>query len=290
MTVELWIFIGTWFLAIGALLGTAHLRNWRITKQKMRMPVAEKLLRGPGESLRKKLEELDEQLSQEMAVAFVLPLVYVGTILLQEHKFHFGWGGISFFSIVGVVGYAVVCRRIHRVLDVRRKYRLGLGGERAVGEELNQLMLAGCRVFHDVPNAPYGNIDHVLVAPSGVYAVETKARRKKGEAGGDAHKVIFDGRSLQFGSGPPENKCLEQATQQASRLSDWLSKAVGEPVEVQPVLALPGWFVERRGRGGIIVVSGRAVKTLVKGRSVLESVIIERIAHQLDQRCRDVEF
>lgn len=290
MTVELWIFIGTWFLAIGALLGTAHLRNWRISRQKMRVPVAEKLLRGPGESLRKKLEELDEQLSLEMAVAFVLPLIYVGSILVQQSKLHSGWGGITFFTIVGVVGYAVVCRRIHRVLGVRRNYRLGLGGERAVGEELNQLMLTGCRVFHDVPNAPYGNIDHVLVAASGVYAVETKARRKKDIQGGEAHKVIFDGRSLRFGGGPPENKCLEQAAQQASRLSDWLSKAVGEPVEVQPVLALPGWFVERRGKGEVIVVSGRAVKTLVKGRNVLELAMIERIAHQLDQRCRDVEF
>ncbi len=290
MTVELWILIGSWFLAIGTLLGTAHLRHWRIARQKMRTPVAEKLLRGPGESLRKKLEELDEQLSLEMAMAFVLPLIYVGSILVQQRKLHSGWGGISFFMVIGVAGYAILCRRIHRVLDVRRNYRLGLGGERAVGEELNQLMLAGCRVFHDVPNAPYGNLDHVLVAPSGVYAVETKARRKKDIAGGEAHKVIFDGDSLWFGGGPQENRCLEQATQQASRLSDWLSKATGEAIGVQPLLALPGWFVERRGKGNVIVVSGRAVNTLVKGRRVLEPVMIERIAHQLDQRCRDVDF
>ena len=73
-------------------------------------------------------------------------------------------------------------------------------------------------------------------------------------------------------------------------MSDWLSKAVGEAVEVQPVLALPGWFVERTGRGEVIVVSGRAVKTLVKGHTVLDAAKIERIAYQLDQRCRDVEF
>ena len=102
--------------------------------------------------------------------------------------------------------------------------------------------------------------------------------------------MIFDGGSLQFGGGLHENKCLEQAKRQAGRLSDWLSKTVGEAIEVQAVLALPGWFVERRGKGEVIVVSGRAVKTLVKGRSVLESVMIERIAHQLDQRYRDVEF
>ena len=55
----------------------------------------------------------------------------------------------------------------------------GFAGERAVAEELNQLIRAGCYVFHDVPMAPYGNIDHVLVTPKGIYAVETKARRKR---------------------------------------------------------------------------------------------------------------
>lgn len=78
---------------------------------------------------------------------------------------------------------------------------------------------------------------------------------------------------------------MEQATQQPRWLSDWLSKAVGEAIKVQAALALPGWFIERRGKGNVIMISGRAVKTLVKGRHVIEPVLIERIAHQLDQRC-----
>ena len=193
-------------------------------------------------------------------------------------------------AAVSIPSFAFICRRLVRLLDQRRNYRLGLLGERAVGEELNQLMLVGCRVFHDVPNDPYGNIDHVLLAPSGVYAVETKARRKKESPAKDSHRVVFDGCTLQFGEGTQEHRCLEQAKQQASRLSDWLSKAVGDAVEVQAVLALPGWFVERRGRGEVIVVSGRAVKTLVKGCPVLEAAKIERIAYQLDHHCRDVAF
>ena len=34
-------------------------------------------------------------------LAFVLPLVYVGSLLLQERKLHLGWGGISFFLSSG---------------------------------------------------------------------------------------------------------------------------------------------------------------------------------------------
>lgn len=289
MISEVTILLGTWFASMGLLLAVVWGRKWRLDRQKLRVPVTEKLLRAPGESLQKKLEALEDDLSTELAMAFVLPLLCASMCLLASHTPTAGatYVGVGIF---GAGTFLLICRRMLRLLDKKRNYKLGLLGERAVGEELNQLMLVGCRVYHDVPNDPYGNIDHVLVAPSGVYAVETKGRRKKEAAGKEAHKVTFDGHALHFAGGPPENKCLEQAKQQASRLSDWLSKATGEAVEVRPVLALPGWFVDRQGRGEVIVVSGKAVASLVKGRVVLDATKITRIAHQLDQRCRDVEF
>lgn len=36
-------------------------------------------------------------------------------------------------------------------LEELRQFKLGLEGERATGQELDQLTLEGCRVFHDVP-------------------------------------------------------------------------------------------------------------------------------------------
>ena len=289
MILETSILLGSWFACLGLLLGIVWARKWRIDRRKLRMPVTEKLLRGPGESLQKKLEELEDQLSTELAIAFCLPLICASEYLIGRHTS--SGGAVNFgVGLSGGTAFVLICRRLFRLMDQKRNYRLGLLGERAVGEELNQVMLQGCRVFHDVPNAPYGNIDHVLIAPSGVYGVETKGRRKKDSEGKEGHKVTFDGLCLRFGAGPRESKCLEQAKQQASRLSDWLSKAVGEAVYVQPVLALPGWFVERKGRGEVIVVSGRSVKSLVKGQRVLDEAMIGRIAHQLDQRCRDVEF
>ena len=288
MTVEFWIFLVAWLASVSVLVGASSLRRWRLARQKLRVPVAEKLLRAPGESLRRKLDALDDDISSEVAVGFILPTLYVGSILLQARKLPLGPWSVGLYTTAGLVGLGVICWRINKLATKRQAYRLGLSGERAVGEELNQLMLAGCRVYHDVPNNPYGNIDHVLVTPSGVYAVETKTRRKK--EGKDMHKAVFDGHSLRFVDGPPEHACLDQAKQQAGRLGDWLSKAIGEAVEVHSVLALPGWFVDRQGRGDVIVVSGKAVGSLVKGRTVLDTAKITRIAHQLDQRCRDVEF
>ena len=53
-------------------------------------------------------------------------------------------------------------------------------GERLVGETINWLMKDGFDVFHDYPidpNGKSGNIDHIVVGPNGVFAIETKAVR-----------------------------------------------------------------------------------------------------------------
>lgn len=292
MPSDLLILLAAEFIPMGVLIGLVSLvSRWQARRQ-LRVPVGEKLLRAPGESLRRKLEDLDEQITLEVVGAFFLPSLFVSLILAQQHtNFPLGAVALSFNGAVGLIAFGLLCRRILGFRSQRVRLRLGLSGERAVGEELNLLMLEGARVFHDVPNAPYGNIDHVLIATTGVFAVETKTRRKRppSKGGEPAHRVIYDGQSLRY----PDCqgvKPLEQARQQASRLSDFLSKAVGEPVAVRPVLALPGWFVERTGQGEVVVLSGKALKVLARGRAVLPGAMIERIAHQLDQRCRDVEF
>ncbi|MBN1547047.1 MAG: NERD domain-containing protein [Syntrophaceae bacterium] len=58
---------------------------------------------------------------------------------------------------------------------LRKNYRLGYEGEMATGQELNMLMLEGYHVFHDFP-ADRFNIDHIVVSPNGVIAIETKAK------------------------------------------------------------------------------------------------------------------
>ncbi|MCK7510862.1 MAG: hypothetical protein MZV70_46865 [Desulfobacterales bacterium] len=41
------------------------------------------------------------------------------------------------------------------------------------------------------------------------------------------------------------------------------TSAVGSPVEVSPVVALPGWFVDRRAKSDVRVISGREAKSLM---------------------------
>ena len=85
---------------------------------------------------------------------------------------------------------------------------------------------------------------------------------------------------------------VEQASRQAQWLSRWLASATGEPVAVAPVLALPGWFVDRKGRSDVAVFSGRDLrKHLLKSRGAqsLNAEQMQRVVHQVEQRCRDVK-
>ena len=167
--------------------------------------------------------------------------------------------------------------------------KAGYDAEVAVGQELDQLMRQGAATFHDLPAEQF-NIDHVVVAAEGVFAVETKGFTKPNQGRGKADAtVVYDGETLRFPSWTTKEP-LEQAERQAAWLAKWLSSAVGSPVSVLPVIALPGWFVERTGRGRVRVFSGKELAGLLKSRGTqaLTTQDVQRIAHQVEQRCRTV--
>jgi hypothetical protein len=126
----------------------------------------------------------------------------------------------------------------------------------------------------------------VVVGPGGVFAIETKARPKRHQE----WTVTSDGNVLHFPRWQ-EREPLEQARRQAGELRKFLTSAIGEPVDVTPVVALPGWRVERSGRSDVLVINPKNPTFLAepRGGRQLTTQTIERIAHQLEQRCRDVE-
>lgn len=234
------------------------------------------------------MEQLDRKLNLAVMLTIIVPGLVLGGILLVENGAVKIAGLVAFVALQG--GLILWLFKVARAFG---NYRLGFRGERAVGEELNQLLREGCHVFHDVPMEPYGNIDHVVVAPSGVFAVETKTRRKrKAPAGRKEHEIIYDGKTLDYPH-CKDSYGLEQAQQQADRLRNLLSKAVGEPVPVSAILTFPGWFVTSRVNTPTLkVVNPKQIKGVVmNGRNApLNSQFLQRIVHQMDQKCRDVEF
>src|SRR5690606_40666248 len=100
----------------------------------------------------------------------------------------------------------------------KEQARDGLVAERVTGMQLNRLVANGCIVLHDLPCGDF-NIDHVVIAPRGVYAVETKSFRKpKAGSTANPNKVLFDGSMLKFIDFSTKAP-LEQARRQAKFLA-----------------------------------------------------------------------
>ena len=160
------------------------------------------------------------------------------------------------------------------------------------------MVAQGYEVFHDVqfegrPGSKNFNIDHVAVGPGGVFSIETKTRRKQVRKGYNSPRnvVEFDGAFLKYPWGN-EDFGVRQAQENAQHLAAWLQKATGIQIKPIPVLALPGWFVERKGRGDVRAVSGREICSAFPNANlapVLNANQIKQIAFLLEQRCRDVE-
>ena len=236
--------------------------------------------------------EINDRLTENLLLLITMPIFFYATYI---SSLHFGNSKLSIFTtafyiIAGIGSIAYFLFNLVKSLNLRRSYQLGYEGEIAVGQELNQLMPEGYRVYHDFPAKNF-NIDHIVVGSSGVFAVETKARSKMPSDNSNIdYKVTYDGNRLHFPRGT-DIKSIQQAKRQAEWLSKWLQRAVGEAVRVRPVVALPGWFVDVVASGGIPVINPKNFRLIAKSKNGgnLSDQMISRIVHQLEQKCRDVE-
>lgn len=280
-----------------ALITSIHFYSRR-RRERFKTPFTDKLLRPPGESCREELLRLDEKLA-ESAIGFTAMCVWLGISIYNIH-FHGKTSTIIGIGILVLIGYGACIYyaiRIFQVSRLWRDYNLGFLGERAVGEELNRMLARGYEVFHDIvfeghPGTKKFNIDHAIVGPGGIFCIETKARRKHVKKANSPRNIVeFDGHRLIFPWGS-DDFGIKQARGNAAYLASWLQQAVGGKVDVVPVLALPGWSVDRKGKGDVRVASGREICSAfpsVNSKAVLTLDQIKRIAFQFEQRCRNVD-
>ena len=298
MTRDTWIFVifgGYIVLFFSTVIG---LGVYKVKRRRSRAPVEFKFLRGPGETLRRRIAKFDADFVFRVGGAAMIPalvlLVVSGIVLkLRPQTWTQLWvgAGITLASFVAALVPSLLWAL--RGLMRFRDDNLGYAGERFVGDCLEPLKRRGWFVFHDVPAEAHGkkfNLDHVAVGPGGVWAIETKTRRKgPARPGFEPHKVFFDGQQLIWPWG--EDKFgPEQAVGNADWLRQWIAKKTGVETPVWPVLAFPGWYVvDKAGTRLRVVKPEWLTEDLPKARPILSDAQIDLIARQLDAVCRDVE-
>ncbi len=200
----------------------------------------------PGQQLLQRVgDHHDELLMAALLMFLAFPIAFAtwAGSRLQWHVLRFGFGEALFVAL-GIGLFAFGLFRYIRHFRWREQARDGLLAERVTGMQLNRLVAEGCRVLHDLP-APDFNIDHVVVAPAAVYAVETKSFRKpRGIAADEACKVAYDGTSLRFPDFATRAP-IEQAERQAKWLRALLQETMKREIPVIPAVALPGWYIAR---------------------------------------------
>lgn len=279
------------FISLGIAISAIKILKAYHGLKKRRTPFTAKFLRSPGQSLIEKLDAINDDLVAYMAMLIALPILfyalYISNLYFQKRSFSFNLALVYILGGAMILGYLLF--KMVRSFNLRRRIRLGYEGEVATGQELNRMMLHGYHVFHDFVTDKF-NIDHIVVGPGGVFAVETKARAKPTSADRTADaQVSYDGHCLHFPT-RKETKPLEQAKNQAQWLARWLSSATGEQTQVRPVLALPGWFVTRTASDGIPVINPKQFMSIAKpvNGTLLDERRIKSIVHQIDQRCRNI--
>lgn len=241
-------------------------------------------LRLPGQSARAKADNLLESAHEKMLLALSLAAIFAATMSSAPRR-----QPIAFISVMFVlVACITLTLGAFAVIGVRRSwnYRLGAIGEQVVGRELDRLIARGHRVFHDLDFGRW-NIDHVVVGPTGVFAIDTKTRRKpKGTSGGRS-KVTFDGATLSW-NGWKTSEQVQDARRGARSLEIWLREKINRHLPVVPVIAIPGWWLNVVRFGDVAVYSAAEMSEHLprRGKLSLDEAQIDEIARCLEALCR----
>ncbi len=247
--------------------------------------MSRKVCRYAGYTLTKEIEKLDETLSTDLLMLFLIPSFTIAVVSKDHTTSSSGGLGLVAVCYVAALGFFIF--RLFKTGRTLRAKRMGVAGERVVGQEVRELLRHGFHVFHDFP-LDGENIDHVVVGPSGVFAIETKYRRKRKDEK-DGHKVFYNGTRLRFGK-KETSAPLAQSKRQVKKLSEMLSPMFGA-TEVTPILVFVGWWVEmEKGVVEVLVLNEKGVVGyLSKQPGKLDPKKVGQIAAYLEEKCRDVE-
>ncbi len=291
------VFLGLYALVVFGALFVAI--QWLKAKRRPKLPFKperDKLLRGPGESLKQKIELMDENMIFLLMALLVVPLLGGFGVLAWLQQAQIGSPGLRMALALIVALGLVLAGSWYLAKEAFRRgnHYLGWFGERLTAEELEPLKAQGWQIFHDVPvsaGKAEWNIDHVAVGPGGVFAIETKMRRKgHARPGRKDHEVFYDGRVLSW-PWIEDRYGLDQAEKNAKELEDWIEQLTNVKTKVAAVLTFPGWYIVERALGPVRVVNAAFLPALLNARSnVLTAQQIDLVSRQLESRCRDVVY
>lgn len=255
------------------------------SKQGKRSPLQQKPLRNAGDSVQYELEEL--LLNDILAVG--LAAVLAGVFAAYEWARYFLATPPQPWPVT-ILAVGVALFAVYRFRQAGRRVaalKLGRDGEKVVAQYLEASRPPDWRLFNDIPGDGF-NVDHVLIAPQGVFAIETKTISKPI---GRQASVVYDGVTVSVDGHRPDRDPIPQARAERDWVRNALLETTGRHVPVRAVVVFPGWYVEQTKKGAhpeVWVCNEKAlVKWVERGAATLSPEDIALYADRLRRRVTD---
>lgn len=222
-------------------------------------PLKKAPLRQAGQSLEEEIERVRDGIGENITMAGAL----FSALAIEVIQWWVG-GRIPVIVWITLMTLPIVffAWKAFRLRRIWRQLRLGRAGEKMLGHQLDELRASGFKVLHDLRGHGF-NVDHVLIGPKGVFAVETKTWRIP--AGG---RVIVENDSVRVGKYLPDRDVMGQARGEARWLSKLIKEQTGRQIPVKPVVIFLGWYVEHKGPKDVWVLNENAFPKWLDNESI----------------------
>lgn len=227
-------------------------------------------------------DEIDQLREARLIPVLLIPLLFVVVWMVECVQKYAGRNpDPQFWALIALVVTVYGGFEIFRLRPGLRQVRPTERGARGVAKVLNRVKKKGFVAFHNL-TGENSNIDHVIVGPTGIYAIKIKARMGRGTIDYcDENELIFGGRIS-------DNRPLAQVRSAAYTLHGQLQGSL-PGYAVKPLLVFFGNWRVHRGAGDfdVDVVTGDQLEDyLDRQQPELTSNEIAHICAQLEQPAR----
>lgn len=242
------------------------------------------IMREAAQRFRDELEALSRKQSTYLGAGVMFVCIFAVANTFEAHQLFEGYPAWQLYALLAALSGAAGFALYRLVLTARqwRKVRFLRDANIAVGHSLQRIAIGHGRVFHDVIT-PAGVVDHVIVGPGGVYAINVVAHRAMRR-----ESVQLTDSELRF---KPDGTTVSIAdiASKTTRLEQEFRDLLKNSVRVRSVIAVPGWHAEAQTGDGHLVVNERTLPMLRGWRNEADYLMdedVQTLQQHLTKTCK----
>lgn len=269
-----------------ALLFIFVAKMWQVLNRSLAssQSFSDSIMREAAQRFRDEFDRLSRNQSLYLGSALVFALLFATAYVLEADRFFTGYPHWQLHLLLVAFGASALLAayRLCRTIWQRHRIKLFRDANIAVGHHLQRIAVGLGRAYHDV-ETPEGIIDHIVVAHSGVYAINVLAKRapRRGSVEMRGNDVLFQ----------PSGRAVPtvQIKARIASLEREFRRLLDHRVRVRSVLAIPGWEISGQSGDEHLLVNERSLPMLRGWKDSAEYLMnedVDALHDMLTSRCK----